>query len=50
MNMFIHMSSKKYDEGDYGYNLALVSSHTKCIFHILQEVGAETKKKKKVSV
>ena len=35
------MSSENYETNDYMHELDFLSSRTNCIFHILQEVGAE---------
>ena len=44
--LYIHMSSENYEENGYGHDLGLSGfvnslSCTICVFHILQEVGAE---------
>ena len=43
MNRY-YMSSRNYEANDYDHDMdSLISSHTNCMFHILQEVGAERK-------
>jgi hypothetical protein len=43
MNENIHMTSENDKNNGYGHNMDLLSSRTNCLYHILQEVGAERK-------
>jgi hypothetical protein len=39
----IHMSSKNYEANGYGMIEICLLSHTNCVFHVPQEVGAKRK-------